>query len=487
MGEPSRITLGDRYDITLDALEAVAWHRVPVAIAPEALEEMDRCAGTFERLVAERVRADPGALIYGVTSAPGDGAARVLDAEADARRPTRLWTAMSYGDPLPERVVRGILLARLANLLGGHAPARARVALAIAEMLNEGPVPSVPAQSNGGSGEILALGTLFFDLSDRLELTAKERMALLNGSPCAAALVADAALAGRQRLERAEQVFALVADLVAAPREHYAPEFEDLWGDQHETAALRSLRALLGPGAGSEQPHQAAVSVRILPRVLGAARYAQAQAEGAARDSLASVTDNPVYVPPDEERPLGAVYSNGGYHNARAAPAIDALAFAYTDLCQLAERLTEHLFQHPQVGPLLSRDEWTIKPLHMAVNGWAEEARATAQPTFISLGGFGQNDVPALSFLAWQKFTSIARCLDAALAGLAVVVSQALHMESRLPAEPLQELITQVRATVAPIDRPRPLGAECQSLTDMFTAQALASTRQPPNSLSASS
>ena len=474
VGEPSGVTLGDRYDITLDALKAVAWHRVPVMIASKAIAEMDRCADMFERLVAERVRADPEALIYGVTSAPGDGAANALDAEADARRPTRLWTAMSYGNPLPERVVRGILLARLANLLGGHAAARARVACAIAEMLNGGPVPTVPAQSNGGSGEILALGTLFFDLSDRLVLTAKERMALLNGSPCAAALVADAALAGRRRLALAEQVFALVADLVAAPREHYAPELEELWGDQHETAALRSLRALLGSGAGREQPHQAAVSLRILPRVLGAARYAQAQSEETARISLASVTDNPVYLLPTQERPLGGVYSTGGYHNARAAPAIDALAFSHTDLCQLAERLTDHLFQHPDVGPLLNRDEWTIKPLHMAVNGWAEEARATAQPTLISLGGFGQNDVPALSFLAWQKFSSIARCLDAALAGLAVVASQALHMQKRLPPEPLQALITQVRATVAPIDSPRPLGVECQNLTEVFTAQALA-------------
>jgi histidine ammonia-lyase len=473
VGGSSDVTLAGRHDITLAAVEAVAWQHARVVIAADSLARMDLCAEGFERLVAERVRADPGALIYGVTSAPGDSAGTVLDAEADARRPTRLWTAMSYGAPLPERVVRGIILARLANLLDGHAAARGRVAVALTEMLNAERVPSVPVQSNGGSGEILALGTLFYELSGRLQLTAKERMALLNGSPCAAALLADAALAGRHRIELAEQVFALVADLVAAPREHFAPELEQLWGDHHEAAALQSLRTLLGAQPSDEQPHQAAVSVRILPRVLGTARYEQAQAEEAARIALSSVTDNPVYLPPTEERPLGAVYSTGGYHNARAAPLIDALAFACTDLCQLAERLTDHLFQHPDVGPLLSRDEWTIKPLHMAVNGWAEEARATAQPTLVSLGGFGQNDVPALSFLAWQKFTSIARCLDGALAGLAVVASQALHAADRLPPEPLRNLIAQVRAAVAPVDTPRALGADCQSLTDIFTARAL--------------
>ena len=74
------------------------------------------------------------------------------------------------------------------------------------------------AQSNGGSGEVLALGTLFFDLSTRITLSAKERMALINGSPCAAALVADVALAGGRRIDAAETVFALVAEVCWSAR-----------------------------------------------------------------------------------------------------------------------------------------------------------------------------------------------------------------------------------------------------------------------------
>ena len=51
-------------------------------------------------------------------------------------------------------------------------------------------------------------------------------MALINGSPCAAALVADVALAGRRRIELAESTLALVADAAGAPDEHYAAELE---------------------------------------------------------------------------------------------------------------------------------------------------------------------------------------------------------------------------------------------------------------------
>jgi histidine ammonia-lyase len=466
---PGEVALGDRFDITLDAVERVAWRGERVALETAAARRMDECAAAFDALVQARVQADPQALIYGVTSAPGDAAGAALDAQGQARRPTRLWTAMSYGEPLPGRVTRAIALARLANFLGGHAAVRARVGSAVVEMLNDGELPAVPSQSNGGSGEILPLGTLFYDLSSRIELSAKERMALINGSPCAAALIADAALAGRARLVVAEQVFALVAEITGTPREHYAAELEELWGDEHEAAALRSLRSLLGEAATGQQSHQAAVSLRILPRVLGATRRAQAEAERAAEVSLRAVTDNPVFLPPGGRHPGGAVHSTGGYHNAQAAPAMDALAFAHADLCQLSERLSDHLFGHPDTAALVGGDEWSVKPLHMSINGWAEEARATVGPTLLSLGSFGQNDVPELAFIAWRKATAAARCVDGALAGLAVLASQVLHQRDGMASEPLRDLVDRIRELVPPVEEPRPLGVECQRLYERMT------------------
>jgi histidine ammonia-lyase len=465
------IPIGTRTDLTLDLVHAVAWRRTGLEITPEALALMDRCQESFEAFVSERTRSDPQALIYGVTSAPGDAAAAALTDEDRAQRPTQLWTAMSFGEPLPDRVVRAIVVARLANFLDGHAAVRGQVAQAVANMLDDPALPAVPSQSNGGSGEILALGSLFFELSTRMTLSAKERMALINGSPCAAALVADVALAARRRIELAEAVFALVAEICGAPDEHFAHELGDLWGDEHDTAALRSLRSLLADSTRERQPHQASVSVRILPRVLGAAHRARAAAERAANVSLSAVTDNPVYLPPSGDRPLGAAYSNGGYHNAHAVAAIDGVAFAHADLCQLAQRLTDHLFQNPVTAPLVGYDEWSVKPLHMVQNGWAEEARAAAAPTLLSLGGFGQNDVPAMSFLAWRKATAVGHCLDASLAVLAALASQALHVAGHEPPPNLRSFVDEIRAAFPPVGRPRPLGDDCQRLTDAFARQ----------------
>lgn len=474
VGPTSPIAVRTQSDITLDLVHAVAWRGARLEIAPDALTLMDQSHESFETFVSEQIRSDPQALIYGVTSAPGDAAAAALTDEGRAARPSQLWTAMSFGEPLPDRVVRAILVARLANFLEGHAAVRGRVAQAVAGMLGDPGLPAVPAQSNGGSGEVLALGTLFFELSTRMTLSAKERMALINGSPCSAALVADLALAAGRRIELAEAVFALIAEICGAPDEHFASELEELWGDEHETAALRSIRGRLEHSTRVRQRHQASVSLRILPRVLGAARRAQAAAERAARISLSAVTDNPVYLPPGGDRLVGAAYSNGGYHNAYAVAAIDGLAVAHADLCQLAQRLTDHVFQSPVTGGLVGYDEWSVKPLHMVQNGWAEEARAIAAPTLLSLGGFGQNDVPALSFLAWRKATAVGDCLEASLAVLAALASQALHVDAHEPPPNLRPLVEEIRSAFPPVDQPRPLGEDCRRLTDAFARQVFA-------------
>jgi histidine ammonia-lyase len=467
------VQIARRADITLEAVRRVAWDGEAVELAPEALARMDRSHAGFAAFVEARLAEDPGALIYGTTTAPGDGAAVALTAEAQARRPTRLWTAHSFGVPFPERVVRGIVLARLSNFVDGHAAVRGAVAGAVTAMLDD-PLPAVPAEGNGGAGEIIALGRLFYDLSARLELAPKERMALINGSPCAAALCADLALAGRARLALAEAVLALAAEAAGAPLEAYAEDLEALWGDEHEAAALRALRALLAGGAEDRQAHQGAVSFRILPRVLGQVRRAQADAEHAAEVALCSVTDNPVYIPPDAGRPLGAVLSNGGYHNARAAAAMDGLGIAWADLCQLAQRVTDKLLQHPTTARLLAHDEWTMKPLHMVQAGWAEQARATAGATLLSLGGFGQNDVPSMGFLAWRKADATGRCLEAALAVVAALGAQVFHGAQR-PAPPaLAALVDEVREVFPPVDAVRALGPDADALAAAFRRRVFA-------------
>src|SRR5262249_10760548 len=187
------VTLTKRADIDLDAVLAVAWKKETVRISETALDRIARCRASF----LELIDSHPAPVIYGVTTAMGELAStRLAREERDLHARIKAFAAAtSFGDPYPERVVRGIVLARLANFLEGHAATTPRVALAVAEMLDGRPMPQVASSGQGGAGEILALYPLFAALTQRFDLEVKVRGSLINGSPCPSHLLAVAATA----------------------------------------------------------------------------------------------------------------------------------------------------------------------------------------------------------------------------------------------------------------------------------------------------
>jgi histidine ammonia-lyase len=477
------VVLDVRADINLDTAYRVAWQKENVRISDAALRRISACRAAFLRLI----ESDQPPSIYGVTTAMGELAAHRLG-RAERDRHARLKpfaAATSFGDPLPERIVRAIVFARLANFVEGHAATSVRMAESVAAMLDGGPLPAVPGSGQGGAGEILALYPLFAGLGQRFDLDVKERGSLINGSPCAAALLADSVFVARRRIALAECVMALSIEAFAAPLEHYDAALEALWGDEHEALALRRLRDLL-PAAGQERRrYQAPVSYRIVPRILGSAHRAMATAERAAAVSLSSVSDNPVFLPPTEEHPFGRCLSTGGFHNAMAGPALDELTAVWADLCLLchrhANRLLDARASHLPDLLMVDRDpcesdgHGSVGYIPMAMTGYLEQARLAAQRTLLpgtESAGAGQDDVTAPAFLAWAKLDQAGRCLDAALAMLAVLASQALHVTSRSAPAPLRALLQDVRAMVPPVGADRVLGPELARLTEHFSRRA---------------
>jgi histidine ammonia-lyase len=464
------IRLSSRHDLTLEIYRRVAWNGEAVAIT----EEAEAVMGDAHRCFRELIASDPEISVYMVTTGGGEFASQRVPAEDRNRLPRRFGKhglKLALGEPLPERVARGIVLARLANFLGGHAAARPEVAAAIAAMLDGRPLPAVPRHGQGGSGEIIPLGFLFADIVDVVE-DVKEGNALSNGSPGAAALVADAALATRERLALAADVMALSIEAINAPLDNYSPALDDLWGDPAEAEALRSLRLRLAGAGGARRPYQTPVSWRIIPRVLGQAFRALGQAEEVATISLQSVTDNPVYVPPDAEHPLGQTFSTGGYHNGAAPSALDNLGAALADLCLLAERHGAALCD-ARVSLLpdkLATEGFSLFYLSFIQLGLGEEVRRAAARTFLppSSGGFAQSDVAAPSFLAWNQLDAVTPAFDASMAILAAIGSQALAVTDRPPPPPLAEFVEEVRGIFPPVREPRALGAEVDALAQRF-------------------
>src|SRR5215831_11820341 len=287
------------------------------------------------------LESDRTQFIYGVTSSFGPRARVTIPPEEQRAHAREFsfrgnWARGFGGGHLDERVVRGIVFARLANFVAGNSKARPVVAERIAAML-DGPLPPVPLDGEVGAGEVLPMAHVMHGLR-RGDLEEGEANPLMNGSPVSAALAADTALQAGHRLDHAEQIFALSVEAFGAPLGAYDDVLDELWGDEDEASALAALRRHLAGASPGGRSAAVPASYEVLGRVLGQAHRAVTGAEEAARVSLRSVTDNPVYVPPDDGHPLGRAFSTGGFHNAMVYPALNALAAAWADLTLLAQR-----------------------------------------------------------------------------------------------------------------------------------------------------
>lgn len=104
----------------------------------------------------------------------------------------------------------------------------------------------------------------------------------------------------------------------------------------------------------------------------------------------------------------------------------------------------------------------------MVAAGYAEEARAAAVPSLLPLPGFGQNDAPAPSFHAWNRFDRVRGFVVGSLTCLAVLSAQALARPQRTAPSALAGLLDAVLAAVPPIDRRRSLGPELEVLAGVL-------------------
>jgi histidine ammonia-lyase len=192
---------------------------------------------------------------------------------------------------------------------------------------------------------------------------------------------------------------------------------------------------------------------------------------------------NPVYFPPDPGHPLGRVASNGGFHNASACPALQAISSSWAELAMAAERQIAcfhrgaayglpHLLNPPGYSGAISGATslfgWTV-------TGYAESARAAAAPTLMpGVVVDTQNDLSTATSLAHEKQRRAADGLDGALAILALVASQALFVTGREPAPALAELVAGLRSVFPPVDSPggRDQGVQAGRLAEVFRAGA---------------
>ncbi|MEW2632272.1 histidine ammonia-lyase [Streptomyces sp. NPDC048389] len=353
------------FGTTADDVIAVARHGARIELSGEALAALADARAIVDALAA---RPEP---VYGVSTGFGALATRHISPELRARLQRNIVRSHAAGmGPRVEReVVRALMFLRLKTVCSGRTGVRPEVAQTMAAVLNAGITPVVHEYGSlGCSGDLAPLSHCALALMGEgdaegpdgtvrpagellaehgiapVELREKEGLALLNGTDGMLGMLVMA-LADLERLYKsADIIAALTLEALLGTEKVLAPELHAIRPHPGQGAAAANMLAVL-KGSGltghfqeEEAPRvQDAYSVRCAPQVAGAGRDTMAHARLVADRELASAVDNPVVLPD------GRVESNGNFHGAPVAYALDFLAIAAADLGSIAERRTDRL------------------------------------------------------------------------------------------------------------------------------------------------
>ncbi len=367
--------------LTPPQIAQIARDRTPLQLTPESRQAIAACRAALERTL------DDGLPHYGINTGFGSLSNQRINREdlATLQRNLIRSHAAGVGQPLPADVVRAMMAVLAASLARARSGVRPELVEHLLAVLNADITPVVPESGSvGASGDLAPLahvaltligeGDAFTDAgripaADALrraglapiELTAKEGLALINGTHLMTGRMALICEDLRHVIKGALHATALSIDGSRASHgflDHRVYEARNQPGPARVAAALRGLLAG-GTIADSHKDNDPRVqdpySFRCAPLVLGAAIDAIESCEARLRHELGAVTDNPLIFHDDAHTDI---VSAGCFHGMTVALPLDTLAIAIAHIAGIAERRTYHMLSvfdpHSELRAFLS-------------------------------------------------------------------------------------------------------------------------------------
>ncbi len=346
--------------LTLKDLRALIEQPRPIALDPASHRAIDRSAAVVQAVI------DRGETVYGINTGFGALARTHIknDQLTELQRRLVLSHAAGTGEPLPDAIVRAILMLKVNGLARGFSGIRRNVVEALVALVNAEVYPRIPAKGSvGASGDLAPLAHLsaillgIGEVSHRgkvlsavqgleiaglkpIDLAAKEGLALLNGTQVSTALAASGLFAADDLLRAGLIAGAMSTDAALGSDAPFDPRIHAVRGQLGQIEAARALMALM-EGSALRASHidcdrvQDPYSLRCQPQVMGAALDQLRHAAGIIERECNAVSDNPL-VFADQ----GDIVSGGNFHAEPVAFAADAIALAIAEIGAISERRT---------------------------------------------------------------------------------------------------------------------------------------------------
>ncbi len=344
--------------VPLSALQAIYETGAVPRLDEASLQRIQASADRIATIVGS------GEAHYGINTGFGKLASvRIPTEDVDKlQRNLILSHCCGVGEPLADDIVRLIMALKLISLGRGASGVRPQVVHVLSAMLEKNVLPVIPGKGSvGASGDLAPLahmtaamigeGQVRFEgqvmpAARALEragippvtLSAKEGLALINGTQTSTAL----ALAGLFRAHRALVASvvagALATDATMASTAPFHPEIHALRGHKGQIDVAAALTQLM-TGSQIRDSHrdndervQDPYCLRCQPQVAGACLDLIRQVAQSLVVEANAATDNPLVLSD------GTVVSGGNFHAEPVAFAADQLAIAVCELGAIAQR-----------------------------------------------------------------------------------------------------------------------------------------------------
>jgi histidine ammonia-lyase len=489
--------------LTLDQVLEVARGSRPVQIAAAAQARMQRSRAWVERAVRSH------AVVYGVTT--GFGAFQHISIPADRIRDLQRNLILSHcagvGEPLPEEVVRAMLLLRANALAKGYSGVRVSTVDRLLEMLNRGVHPVVPSQGSvGASGDLAPLSHMAAVLIGEGEaiyrgkrmparkalraarispvaLEAKEGLALTNGTQAMTAIGVLALADAEQLVDTADVAAAMSLEAVKGKSTPFDPRVHAVRAHPGQAMSARAIRRMIrgsvlvdrvDKDTGSKI--QDSYAIRCAPQVHGATRDALRYVRGVLLTEINAATDNPLIFPDD-----AGVLNAGNFHGQPVALAMDFLALATAEIGDISERRTAKLVDRNHsygLPPFLAHEpglesglmiaQYTAAALVSENKVLIHPASGDSIPTSAN-----QEDHVSMGTIAARQALAIVRNVERVCAIEILCASQALEYRHERPGQGTQRVRDAVRTVVPPLHGDRMVAPDIEAVTALVRSGAL--------------
>src|SRR5579859_810152 len=422
-------------DLTVTQVVSAARRGAPVALAPEAVENMRRARAVVEEALGQDTP------VYGLTTGVGERKSFLLHPAERQRFNRRLVLnhRIAQGDVAPADVVRGAMVCLANSYAKGVSGVRPELAEMIVTLLNEDFAPPVRRLGSVGQGDLGPMADLAHGLITRsgFEVAENEGLALVSSNAFTTAW-ACLALADAQTLMDAFDVAgALDLEAFGANLTSLHPIIEQTRPFPGLATTLSRLRELLD-GSYLWDPNAARflqdpLTFRCLPQIHGAARDALGYAATTLQLELNSSQSNPVVVKAERR-----IVSVGNFDIGPLAAALDFARIALAPVVTSANERMVKLLQAPFSGlaaglaAQLATPDDALSELATAGQAITVEARTLAHPVSYELAssvkGEGIEDRATMAPLSARRLADMVSLCTRVAAIELVVAAQAIDL-----------------------------------------------------------